>query len=141
VSEHFDNAWDTELTPELEAALAPTPEPAALTATTDYKVLFGTTAAKHDAILFNMPPTLALLLGVLELERFDLDDRNHGETDDERKVYVRSCKRIDNWIALLRLAGEPKLPRGGEVSCEKVEVAGIEIGFINVYERKAWTLE
>ena len=112
-----------------------------LTATTDYKVHFGTTGSKHDAILFNVPPTTALLLGVLELERCDLNDRNHGETEEDRKIYVRASKRIDNWMELLRLAGEPSLPHSTEGQCQKVFVAGVEIGFITIHERKAWTLE
>ncbi len=109
-----------------------------LTATTDYKVLFGTSQSKHDAILFNVPPTLALLLGVLELERCDL---GAPTTAEDHKVFDRANKRIDNWIELLRYAGEPKLPKGNEGSYEKVVMAGVEIGFVNIQERKAWTLE
>jgi len=93
--------------------------------------------------LFNVPPTLALLLGVLELER---PQCYSGESAEEgRKVRERYDNRINsrinNWMELIRLAGEPKLPKGSEGSYEKVFVAGIEIGFVNIQERKAWTLE
>jgi hypothetical protein len=137
----------------MSEATTETPPRKFLTATTDYKITFGTAQASHDALLFNVPPTLALLLGVLELERCQLPSGQTGEAERkvaeaerkvaeaERKVAERSNKRIDNWMELLRLAGEPKLPTAAYNGQHKIVVAGVEVGFLNIMERRAWTVE
>ena len=131
--------------PKIPVRPCPTHEPRKfLTATTNYKVHFGTLNAKHDPMTFNVVPTTDLIVQVLMLERDDMDEAHRNQprpTEDEQKRHERDWKRYENLIALVRLAGEPKIPSAGENANQNVTVAGVEVGHLNIQTRKAWTLE
>jgi hypothetical protein len=116
-----------------------------LTATTHYKVHFGTRLHSHDPPHFDLPPTPELIVQVLIDERDQMDEsaitENRRVDEAAREAHKAAWQRYDNLIELVRLVGPLRLPGAGKHENHLVTVAGVEIGHLNIQARSAWPLE
>ncbi len=117
-----------------------------LTSTTNYKVHFATNQQNGETYVYNVVPTTELVVQTLICERDRIEEPDTRNMPLEaatarNKPYERILKRYENLIELVRLVGTLRIPNPGDNESHKVVVAGVEIGFLTITARKAWTLE